>query len=74
MRIGNFGELFGVVRQVAGDAKGVVDASLVSAERPGRGERANRIAQARELPQLRELKELQLTQTAAWNSKPSACA
>ena len=60
VRTGNFGELFGVVRQVAGDAKGVVDASLVSAERPGRGERVERIAQARELPGLRELKELQL--------------
>lgn len=60
VRIGNFGELFGVVRQVAGDAKGIVDVSLVSAERPGRGEQANRIAQARELPGLRELKELQL--------------
>ena len=60
VRIGNFGELFGVVRQVAGDAKGVVDASLVSAQRSGRGARADSIAQARELPGLDELKELQL--------------
>ena len=60
IRIGNFGELFGVVRQVAGDAKGVVDGSLVSAQRPGRGERAGRIAQARELPGLKELKALQI--------------
>lgn len=60
VRVGNFGELFGVVRQVAGDAKGVVDASLVSAQRSGRGERAGRIAEARALPGLRELRELQL--------------
>ena len=60
VRIGNFGELFGVVRQVAGDAKGLIDASLVSAERPGRGDRASGIAQARALPGLRELRELQL--------------
>lgn len=60
VRVGNFGELFGVVRQVAGDAKGVVDASLVSAERPGRGARAARIAEARALPGLGELRELQL--------------
>lgn len=60
VRIGNFGELFGVVRQVAGDAKGVVDGSLISAQRPGRGERAGDIAQARELPGLKELKALQI--------------
>lgn len=60
VRVGNFGELFGVVRQVAGEAKGVVDASLVSAQRPGRGERAASIAEARALPGLRELRELQL--------------
>ena len=60
VRIGNFGELFGVVRQVAGDAKGVIDASLVSAQHPGRGERAGVIAQARELPGIAELRELQL--------------
>src|SRR5210317_1346641 len=37
IRIGNFGELFGVVRQVAGDAKGTIDGSLVSAQYPERG-------------------------------------
>ena len=31
-RIGNFGELFGLVRQVAGDPKGTIDGSLVSAQ------------------------------------------
>ena len=60
IRIGNFGELFGVVRQVAGDAKGALDASLVSAQKPGRGEMAGEIAQSRELPGIPELKTLQV--------------
>ena len=60
IRIGNFGELFGVVRQVAGDTKGALDASLISAQKPGRGEMAGEIAQARELPGIPELKTLQI--------------
>ncbi len=60
IRIGNFGELFGVVRQMAGDAKGALDASLISAQKPGRGESAGEIAQARELPGIAELKTLQV--------------
>ena len=60
IRIGNFGELFGVVRQVAGDTKGALDASLISAQKPGRGEMAGEIAQARELPGIPELKALQV--------------
>ena len=34
--MGTLGELFGVVRQVAGDAKGSFETSLVTAENPGR--------------------------------------
>ena len=60
IRIGNFGELFGVVRQISGDAKGVVDASLVSAQKPGRGQLAADIAQSRELPGIKELRALQI--------------
>ena len=60
IRIGNFGELFGVVRQVAGDAKGVLDASLISAQKPDRGGQAGEIAQSRELPGISELRSLQL--------------
>ncbi len=60
IRIGNFGELFGVVRQVAGDAKGALDASLISAQKPGRGEMAGVIARSRELPGIAELKALQV--------------
>ena len=49
-RLGNFGELFGVVRQVAGDAAAQFELSLVSAELP-----ADRIAFLRELGQTKSL-------------------
>jgi biopolymer transport protein ExbB len=58
VRIGNMGELFGVVRQVAGDAKGIVDTSLVSAQLSERGELASRLAQAKGLPSMEDLKDL----------------
>lgn len=58
IRIGNMGELFGVVRQVAGDTKGIIDTSLVSAELPGRSEHADRLAQARGLPSIQDLTDL----------------
>jgi biopolymer transport protein ExbB len=58
VRVGNMGEMFGVVRQVAGDAKGIIDTSLVSAELPGRSELANRLAQTRGLPSIGDLTEL----------------
>ncbi len=58
VRVGNMGELFGVVRQVAGDTKGIVDTSLVSAQLPGRSAQADELAQARGLPSIRELTDL----------------
>ena len=58
VRIGNMGELFGVVRQVAGDAKGMIDTSLVSAQLPDRGMLANRLAQSTGLPSMDDLKDL----------------
>jgi len=57
-RMGNLGELFGVVRQVAGDTAGVVEGSLVSAQFPGRGEALAAIAQSKKLPKISELEEL----------------
>lgn len=60
VRIGNFGELFGVVRQIAGDAKGAFDASIVSAQKPARSTLAGEIAQSRELPDIADLKSLQV--------------
>ena len=45
VQVGNFGELFGVVRQVAGDTVGQVRSSLVSAQYPDRSDVATRLAQ-----------------------------
>ncbi len=58
VRVGNMGELFGVVRQVAGDTKGIIDTSLVSAQLPGRSDQADALAQSRGLPSIQELTDL----------------
>ena len=60
-RLGNLGEVFGVVRQVAADTKGVVDNSLVSSQLQGRGELAAKLAQSKALPSIDELRGLWLT-------------
>ena len=55
---GTLGEMFGVVRRAAQDAIGSIEASLVSAEKPGRAEVLRSLAAAKELPTVRELEEL----------------
>jgi len=60
LRVGNMGELFGVVRQVAGDTKGIIDNSLISAQLEGRSERANELAQTQGLPSIEDLRNLNL--------------
>lgn len=57
-RLGNLGELFGVVRQVSGDIKSVTDASLVSAQIPGRGEFLSKMSQSTQLPDIESLEKL----------------
>ncbi|MCF6264547.1 MAG: MotA/TolQ/ExbB proton channel family protein [Xanthomonadales bacterium] len=57
-RMGNLGELFGVVRQISGDVLSVVNDSMVSAQFPGRGEFLAELAQAKELPTTAELRKL----------------
>ena len=57
-RMGNLGELFGVVRQISGDVLSVVNDSMVSAEFPQRGEFLSALAQAKELPTTAELRKL----------------
>jgi len=59
IRVGDMGELFGVVRQVAGDTKGMIDNSLTSAQFRDRGSIANRLAEARRLPSISDLRALQ---------------
>ncbi|WP_446831940.1 MotA/TolQ/ExbB proton channel family protein [Candidatus Foliamicus sp.] len=60
IRIGNFGELFGVVRDVAGNTFGEVVTSLASAQYPDRTERIDDMMQTDELPSLEDLRGLQL--------------
>lgn len=57
-RLGTLGELFGVVRQVAGDTRGFLESSLISAELPGRADELAKLAQSKELPTVEELEDL----------------
>ena len=58
MTMGTLGELFGVVKQVAGDTKGVFENSIVSAEHPGRVAFVDNLGRRKELPNTKELREL----------------
>ena len=60
-RLGTLGELFGVVRQVAGDTRGFLQGSLVSAQLPGRAEGLDKLAESKELPTVEELEQLWFT-------------
>ncbi len=57
-RLGAFGELFGVARQVAGDTRGQLDNSLVSAQFANRSVVLNAIATDKELPTMDQLRQL----------------
>jgi biopolymer transport protein ExbB len=57
-RQGDLGELFGVVRQVAGDVAGLLDGSLVSAQYPGRGQSLLKLSEERSLPTVAEMEKL----------------
>ena len=59
IRVGDMGELFGVVRQLAGDTKGLVESSLISAQLGSRSDIATHLAQATELPSISDLRALQ---------------
>ena len=59
IRLGDIGELFGVVRQSAGEAKGMVDTSLLTVQNPDRGDIATELGQAKKLPSIAELRQLQ---------------
>ena len=60
-RLGTLGELFGVVRQVAGDTRSQVENSLVSAEYPGRIPFLDQLGQSKALPSIGALEELWAT-------------
>jgi biopolymer transport protein ExbB len=57
-RMGNLGELFGVVRQTSGDVQAALDDSMVTAQMPGRTQFLADLAQRRELPTVPELRQL----------------
>ena len=56
--VGVLGELFGVVKQVAGDFRGQTLNSLVSAEIPGREKFASTLSARKKLPTTEELRQL----------------
>ena len=61
LRIGNLGEMFGVVRQVSDDLSGTLMSSLTRAEKPVRAADLEKLSQAKELPNIQELQQLWLT-------------
>ncbi len=58
LTLGTMGELFGVVRQVSGDLKGIFQTSVVSAELPGREAFVGRLAETKVLPEIKDLEQL----------------
>lgn len=58
LRLGTMGELFGVIRQVAGDSQAELKTSLVSAQFPGREKNLIKLATSKELPKVAELNAL----------------
>ena len=56
--VGALGEVFGVVKQVAGDFRGQVLNSVISAEIPGREQFVENIASSKKLPTTKELRRL----------------
>jgi biopolymer transport protein ExbB len=57
-RLGTLGELFGVVRQVAGDGSSVMYNSLISAQFPKRDEFFAELGKSKALPSMAELERL----------------
>ena len=60
-RLGALGELFGVVRQVSGDTRGLVASSLASAQLPGRESFLEELGKSKSLPAIASLEKLWYT-------------
>ena len=58
VKMGALGELDGIIKQIAGDLNGIIDASLVSAQKPNRSKILDILSDRKELPSLEELEEL----------------
>ena len=59
IRVGDMGEMFGIVRQVASETKASIEGSLISAQLKDRGDVATRLAAATALPSIEDLRGLQ---------------
>lgn len=57
-RLGTMGEVFGVIRQVAGDTRGHIQVSLVSAQLVGRQKSLKVLAESKALPSIKQLEHL----------------
>ena len=57
-RMGNLGEMFGVVKQMANDLSGKIETSLISAQYPGRSQFLEQLARRKALPTIPELRTL----------------
>ena len=57
-RLGDFGELFGVVRQIAADTGVQLEQSMISSQLPNRSQTLNQIAKQRDLPTTADIKQL----------------
>lgn len=59
-KVGSLGEMFGVVRQVAGDIQAPLAASLTVTEHPQRDAFLNKLAESKALPSIRQLEQFWL--------------
>jgi len=57
-RLGVYGELFGIVRQAAGETRGQIEESFISGEIKGRAEPLAKLAKAKGLPEMAQLEYL----------------
>ncbi|MED5465053.1 MAG: MotA/TolQ/ExbB proton channel family protein [Myxococcota bacterium] len=58
LAMGNMGELFGVIRQVAGDTRSQLESSLVAAQYPGRAATLDSLVESRSTPSVEALNAL----------------
>lgn len=54
---GSLGELFGTVRQMANDSRGVIESSMTSAQKPERGDFLAAMAERKQQPTIEELRD-----------------
>ena len=57
-RLGVYGELFGIVRQVAGETRSQIEESFISGEIKGRADAIGKLAKTKGLPEMEQLEYL----------------